>query len=349
VTTRKTSDSLTGVDWLGETVTQALSDAGVPPHSWPTRHPELLDQVMPSITEEFVLELKRSSTAVLLSDDRMAQVHRKEVRRLWARQLRALRLVVLLTHEIGQHVFHYVTAHMHQQPCLKEVLLRLCARGTQIGREAVNLLQSGYPDGASARWRTLHEIAITATFIARHGENTAERYLMYDAVDALAGARKYRESAKKYGLGPITDADFDRMEKTVEKLRLRYGAAFTKKNGWASHVLSRTPVRIQDIEENSGIPPVKSAYALASFNVHATPRGIMTRLCHDDPGELLAGPSVEGIGLPLRQTALDLGLLYTQLLAAVPCPTHRLLQKTLETFVNDVVVLPDPTLTAVGA
>ena len=49
------------------------------------------------------------------------------------------------------------------------VLWRLHARSCQITMEILALLKSGFADGAHARWRTLHEIAVTALFIKQQG------------------------------------------------------------------------------------------------------------------------------------------------------------------------------------
>jgi hypothetical protein len=126
------------------------------------------------------------------------------------------------------------------------------------------------------------------------------------------------------------------MEEEVETLKRRYGKDFCGNYGWAAALIPKRPVTFSEIEAASGVVPTRAAYTLASYNVHATPRGIMTRLSHSEPGELLTGPSVEGLGQPTRQTAASLWLLYQQLLLAEPNPTRRVYVGVLEAMVRDV-------------
>ena len=49
-----------------------------------------------------------------------------------------------------------------------DALTRLHARGCQVGFEILALLKNGFADGAHARWRTLHELAVVAMFLAGH-------------------------------------------------------------------------------------------------------------------------------------------------------------------------------------
>jgi len=51
-----------------------------------------------------------------------------------------------------------------------EALVRLQAGAARVAGEIYALLLSGYASGAHARWRTLHEIAVTALFIAQRGQ-----------------------------------------------------------------------------------------------------------------------------------------------------------------------------------
>ena len=56
--------------------------------------------------------------------------------------------------------------HLHANACL-------------VTSEVITLLEAGYSSGATARWRSLHEVAVYAMFIVKHGPGTAERYLRH--------------------------------------------------------------------------------------------------------------------------------------------------------------------------
>ncbi|NJM53745.1 MAG: hypothetical protein HC846_10380 [Blastocatellia bacterium] len=84
-----------------------------------------------------------------------------------------------------------------------EVLLSLYARACLVSSEILVLLKAGFPDGSHARWRTLHEIAVVAMFIEKHGKEVAERYLLHEYVEDYKGAmqhQKYCEISKNIPL-----------------------------------------------------------------------------------------------------------------------------------------------------
>ena len=54
--------------------------------------------------------------------------------------------------------------------------------------EIICLLENGFADGAMARWRTLHEIAIVAIVLSKHGEDIAQGYLDHQAVESKRAA-----------------------------------------------------------------------------------------------------------------------------------------------------------------
>ena len=60
-----------------------------------------------------------------------------------------------------------------KQDKVRVLLIRL-VRACQVTDEIICLLENGFADGAMARWRTLHEIAVVAVVISQHGENLCD-------------------------------------------------------------------------------------------------------------------------------------------------------------------------------
>ena len=65
---------------------------------------------------------------------------------------------------------------------LRSVLIRLLVRGCQVTNEIICLLENGFVDGAIARSRTLHDIAVVAAVLSQPGEAIAQRYLRIDCL-----------------------------------------------------------------------------------------------------------------------------------------------------------------------
>jgi Family of unknown function (DUF5677) len=97
------------------------------------------------------------------------------------------------------------------RPRTSDVLLRLHARACQITEEIICLLESGFADGAMARWRTMHEITAVSSLMNRHGEDLAERYIAHQIVEARGAALQYRQQQERLGQEPMTE-DFAKIE-----------------------------------------------------------------------------------------------------------------------------------------
>ncbi|MCK4818503.1 hypothetical protein KA005_22225, partial [bacterium] len=105
---------------------------------------------------------------------------------------------------------------------LFEVLTRLHGRSCQIANEILVLLKSGYSDGAHARWRTLHEIAVIVMFIEDHGQALAEKYLHYEIVEKYKEALEYQKNCYKLGYEPLSDEELDNIKKRKNEIVLKY-------------------------------------------------------------------------------------------------------------------------------
>ena len=103
---------------------------------------------------------------------------------MWRRPLDLLDLFIHLSTEAGSDfnsAFRKDAAGSGD--AVFEALIRMHGRACQVAREILTLLRAGFADGAHARWRTLHELAIVACVISEAGPDLAERYLRHDTVE----------------------------------------------------------------------------------------------------------------------------------------------------------------------
>ena len=120
-------------------------------------------------------------------------------------------------------------------------LRNIHARSMQVFLEILTLNKNGFADGAYARWRSLYELSITASFIKKYGEDVAKAFLeSANTNDRYEWARKaecLRESKKRY-------------------------------------------ITFSDIQKNSGLETTewKREYVFVNQLVHASPQGTMFRL-----------------------------------------------------------------------
>lgn len=217
-----------------------------------------------------------------------------------------------------------------KRPLLIEALNRLHARSCQVATEVLVLLRCGFSDGAMARWRTLHEIAVTALFIKKHGEKMASRYLCYEAIESYKGARQYQRYCRRLGYESFSHAEMKEIEDARSRAINEFGKSFGENYGWAASVLKNSNPTFAQIEESIGLNHLRPYYKMASQNVHADPKGVICRLGLNGERFLLAGPSNMGLVEPGHSTAISLLQVTSCLL---------LLQSTLDNIVITKVMM----------
>ena len=107
----------------------------------------------------------------------------RRLRRYWGKSLDTLEVLIGICLDAGSEFndLHRPQAS-REEDIVFDVLVRLHSRGCQVSAEILSLLRNGFADGAIARWRTLHEVAVISMFIRDKGPETAERYLAHSSI-----------------------------------------------------------------------------------------------------------------------------------------------------------------------
>jgi hypothetical protein len=202
-----------------------------------------------------------------------------------------------------------------------EALIRLQARACRTATEVLVLIRAGLADGAHARWRSLHELAVVAIFVNEGSNDLANRYLLHEPVESLKAARELNRLQEETGHDPIPDADIAGLETRVAELKAHFGDAYGEQWGWASVALNNNPrPTFAQIEEAVGLRKWRPYYRMASHNVHAGPKGVRFTLglINEMDSFLLAGPSDTGFADPAHGTAISLFQITGLLLMRTP-------------------------------
>lgn len=178
-------------------------------------------------------------------------------------------------------------------------LMRLQARGCQVASEVLVLLKHGFADGAFARWRTLHEIAVVCLFLKKYGIEAAKRYVASDVVESYKIAIKAMACRQAMGHDYPTQKEFDSLKRKVEDAKSKYGDDIFEQYGWASPYIGRRRVFFSDIEKDVDLDHFRMDYGVASSNVHAGVKGITFKLSLLGNSDIiLSGPSNAGFVEP---------------------------------------------------
>ena len=141
--------------------------------------PSILTDSLLSMEAVVLKDLKRGWPKYKKALGRDMAGFRKRLTSSWGAGFSLLEMLITIATEAGNN-----WKGPPQFPNLAEAHRRLHARACQIANEIVTLLRHGYADGAMARWRTLHEIAIVMDFLCAHGDAAAKQYIDHQFVES---------------------------------------------------------------------------------------------------------------------------------------------------------------------
>ncbi|WP_346890055.1 DUF5677 domain-containing protein [Clostridium sp. UBA1056] len=151
-------------------------------------------------------------------------------------------------------------------------------RAIQQFLEIITLMKNGFADGAYARWRSMYELTIIASFITEHGETVAEAFIQSSETED-----RY-EWARASGIFPTT----------------------------------KKYVSFNDIQKQCDINSSawRQQYDLANKTVHASPQGTFARLSNMETSNIIpVGRSDYGITTPAEHSAISLAQITTMFFA----------------------------------
>ena len=276
---------------------------------------ELMEQLRKNHLKD-VLE-KPEERLLHFENDRQAFTRRLAL--IWKKPLELLDLHIALVLELGGAWSKKLRSGKQRKDAeLVEVVTRLHARSLQVAGEVRALLREGFADGALSRWRTIHELAVVALFVAQEGNEMADRYLDHLSVDSYKAALGYDRAAPLLNYKGVPSKGMAALVKKVDALKTRYGKVFAEDYGSAASGLKRKSPNFASVEEAVHLEHFRPYFRLASNTVHAGPKGAYFRLGAYDTDILLAGASNVGLQEAARLTALSLAQITSCLLSLRP-------------------------------
>jgi len=244
----------------------------------------------------------------------------KDLKNIWGEPILLLEMLLVISHECRDAFSVSFSQEAEKDNDYVFVtLVRLHARACQIGMEILTLIKNGFADGAHARWRTLHEIAVTSMFINQHGNDVAERYIFHDIIQRFKLCEDYKNYSEQLHMPKVEDDELGEIQEEYNNALARFGNSFKHDYGWAANELEIKRPTFKDIEKAVAMDSMRPYYTLACQNVHANVRAAFFKLgIPDNPEILLAGPSMYGLEDPGQGAALSLMQTTTALLTCRP-------------------------------
>lgn len=307
----------------GSSRTLSLSeeDAEIYVHGLLKKVEESLHDMVPSIGAQLLAGFKKTAPQALKERASIERRYNKLITQRWGKPLHLLEMLLSICLEAGsEYNTIYRPQAVEEQDFVFEALTRLHARGCQVGFEVLTLLKYGFAEGAYARWRTLHEITVTAAFIKSKGGEVAERYLLHRFISDYKDAIDYQKHHTKLRWSALPAEEIDALRTVYDSLLQRYGDEFKNTYGWASEAIGNKKPKFADLEAEANLEHARPFYLLGNLNVHAGSKSVQFRLGAPLMGDeiLVAGPSYFGLSEPGQATAWTINQLTGALLLTRP-------------------------------
>ncbi len=308
----------------------------------------LIDSYIPAITDglknfptSLTLILMQNMPEMLVEHRNIQAAFEQGLQERWKKALDLYDTCVVIGRECGEL---YNKEHRPQaakdQDLVFEVLMRIHVKACQTVSAVGVLLKSGYARDALARQRTLHELAVTASFIQKHGQETAERYWLHNAIESYKVAILNQQYSERLGETPYDPAEIDQLTSQKDALLRRFGEAFYEQYGWAAYGLLRTKgIQFKHIEEKVNLDHLRPYYKMASHGVHANIKGLlfdigdMYKKRPSYKNMLLAGASNAGLADPGQLALISFSQCTQAFLTLQPDLETRMKIQVLNRFV----------------
>lgn len=301
---------------------------------------ELISEVTPDAVRLIKGSLLESSTEMLKERRELSDGFVQRNIERWAKGFDSLEILIVTCTEAGEDVNNsYRNEAAEEQNLVFDLVVRLHARACQISQEILCLMKSGFADAAHARWRALHEVNVTAMFIAKHGQECAERFHFHDVVDSYDGMREHKKYEDRLNEKAPEQQDIDECKAEYESLIQHYGKKFSGHYGWAAYLFPKHKrVGFGAIEKDVQLDHMRPYYKWASQNIHSGSKGTRNRLGLNEVTEdiLLVGQSNSGMTDPAHATAISLGQITCTILMLHPTIDHIVLMNIIHDFQDQV-------------
>jgi hypothetical protein len=195
----------------------------------------------------------------------------RRMRAIWGPAFDALYQVWVVAEEIGSDMDR---VRQGESDPLSTALLALHARACLILIETHALMVQGFPFGAWARTRSLHETAVIATVLSKFGrdpglDDLGERFMHHALTDEL------RDLELAVRTGFEVDAEIlEEVRRRRQELIDRYGRGYAKDYGWARPLFpdldTKGRVTFAELENLADSGLLRLDYRIGGHQIHAS-------------------------------------------------------------------------------
>jgi hypothetical protein len=253
-------------------------------------------------------------------------LHRKTIRQFerslyirWKKAIDLFELIILTSRELGDTKLQILTENKKKLSQKDLALIKIHSRSVQVANEILVLIKSGFADGANARWRSLHELAIISLFLNSNETIVSKRYLDHSTITSYKRAMLYNEHYDKLGYVPIDRKELNALERKKISLCQKYKDNFYEDYGWIPKDIIKKRT-FKDLERYVDFDKFRPFYNLSCAAVHGGSSGFYRLGLTDEYQEkvLLSGPTNYGFADPLQNSSISLLLINSCIMNLIP-------------------------------
>lgn len=272
------------------------------------------EEIAPEILE--AMESNSEATISLLKED-LVSFH-ENINHAWGSALDSLELYINASREARDGFIHdyqqWDEERIQDSSNKAAALVRIHMRACRTAAEILCLLRGGFADGASARWRALHELSVIGMYLSEQPDSVSEMYLDHNVIEQAKSMDSYETHYEALGEEPIEKEDAELLRQERDVLIKKYGPPFKGDYGWASCHRQEKRTTFSDIEQSVQLDHWRPYYRLACQSIHASSRGCFFSLGTISEDEMASSQTLAGLCDPGQNCAISLSMVSAALL-----------------------------------
>jgi len=321
---------------LEESLLSGLADTvdikSTDPEEVAAKFKELFEGVADECQESSLIEYRSMAPKLLKQSRKSLRGFEKRNFKRWKAAFDHLEMIWAIAQELGEVNGREIKADGDKDDnAVMAALAHLFPNALLISQEIICLLKGGFADGALARWRSLHEVSVTAMYVIKHGEKAAIAYLMSFHFAARRSANQVNDHAARAGLQTFSKVELLQFDLRCAEAEKLLGRKIDKdKNGeWPA--ITQIHKNFAEIEKQVGMDHWRPRYKWASSHTHANhrPTGTLLGMSEATDNAHLIGQSNSGLVDPFQMTAITLAQITATYLLYTPNPDRIVHSKVI--------------------
>ena len=235
---------------LNRALQEAIKEQRIDPDELDKILPSMIETTLPALAETLLKSLWKRTPEMLKERRRDLQKFGNRLFKRYRKAFDLLDMFVVICEETGSN---FNTEHRNNAVKNRDykfmALTAIHARALLVTQEIVCLLKGEFADGALGKWRTLHELSVTALFLAKADQEISHRYLEHFRVHSYKAIEQYQEHHKRAALRSFSEKEVEASRNQFKEAIASFGKEFKEGFGWAYPVLKKGRINFFDLEK----------------------------------------------------------------------------------------------------